>query len=288
MAIKKLHVHLINYEMAFNNGILTKFAQKMYDELEKVKDVKVTMGNVPEPEADVNHHINYLPYKHSSTINTLMVTHIWEGYKFDALKKSLETADMGICMSSALPKELVAHGLPAEKLTYVLPAHDGVKRRFQVVAILTNVYPDNCKREEMFARLVETLDLNQWAFRVMGSGWSDILAPLVAKGLQVDYFAKFEAETHQRILESSDYCLYFGQDEGSMAILDAKNAGLKTISTPQGYHLDIGLDYYFNTQEELNQIFVGLSDNSVKDWTWANYVKNHVKLWKKLSKNHSN
>jgi len=283
-----MKVHLVNYEQAFNDGILSKFARRMYDELEKIKGIEVSIGNVPDPSADVNHHINYLPYKHSKTINTLMVTHIWDGYKLDSLKESLgdhdQSADMGICMSSELPRQLIKKGIDKKKLTYVLPAHDAKPRRFQVVAILTNVYPDGCKREEMFTELVKTLDLNQWAFRIMGTGWHDILVPLVAKGLQVDYFAEFDPENHQRILESSDYCLYFGKDEGSMAILDATNAGLKTISTPQGFHLDIGLDYEFDTQEELNEIFRKLSENRVGDWTWKKYAKEHVKIWKKLLK----
>lgn len=280
-----MKIHIVNYEQAFNDGILSKFARKMYDELEKIKDVEVTIGNVPEPEADVNHHINYLPYRHSSTINTLMITHIWEGYKLDALKEGMQTADMGICMSNATEFQMKKEGISEKKLATVLPAHDATPRRFQVVAILTNVYPDKCKREEMFTELVKTLDNKQWAFRIMGSGWHDILVPLVAQGLQVDYFEKFDAEIHQKILESSDYCLYFGKDEGSMAILDAANAGLKTISTPQGFHLDIGLDYYFDSQEELNEIFRKLSINSVADWTWEKYVKQHLKIWKKLLKN---
>lgn len=277
-----MKIHLVNYEMAFNDGILSKFARRMYDELEKTKGIEVTMGNVPNPEADVNHHINYLPYRHSSTVNTLMVTHIWEGYKLDDLKKHLETADLGICMSDHTKNQLVEWGLPKEKLATVLPAHDAAKRRFQVVSILTNVYPDGCKRQEMFAELVKTIDKNKWAFRIMGKDWHDILVPLVAEGLQVDYFHQFDLETYQKILESSDYNLYFGEDEGSMGVLDAKNAGLRIIAPPVGFNIDVGIDYPFHTQEELNTIFEKLSVNTVEGWTWKKYVKEHIKLWKKL------
>ena len=276
-----MKVNLVNYEQSFNNGILTKFAKKLDEELLEL-GVKSKITDKPDPKADVNHHINYLPYQYVDTINTLMVTHIWEGHKLDSLRKSIQTADMGICFSSSMPKELVALGLPKEKLTYVLPAHDGQRRRHQVVAILTNVYPDGCKREGMFKVLVDTLDKDEWAFRIMGSGWEDILVPLVAEGLQVDYFNQFDPDIHQKILESSDYCLYFGQDEGSMAILDAANAGVKTISTPQGFHLDIGLDYSFNTQKELNDIFASLNKNKVKDWTWDKFAQEHLKIWEKL------
>lgn len=276
-----MKIELVNYEAGFNNGILTKFAVKMHEELTKLgHEVRVT--NHPIGGMDITHHINYLPYVNMGGVNTLMVTHfLGVQKKLDALKKGLETAH-GICMSEDMKKELVEAGMPEEKLSVILPAHDGKPRRHQVVAILTNVYPDGCKRAEMFSELAKTLDNNKWAFRIMGSGWEDILTDLVAKGLQCDYFHQFDADTHQKILESSDYCLYFGKDEGSMAILDAKNAGLKLITTNQGFHKDIGVDYPFDTQEELNKIFAKLSVNPVEGWTWKKYADEHIKLWEKL------
>lgn len=277
-----MKIHIINYEQAFNNGILSKYAHKLHDELDKMKGVEISIGNVPEPTADINHHINYLPYKHSGKINTLMVTHIFDGYKFKALKEHMKTATLGICMSDDTKDSLIKRGLKAKKLVTVLPAHDGLTRRHQVVAILTNVYPDGCKREQMFTKLAETLDNNKWAFRIMGSGWTDILVPLVAKGLQVDYFAEFDYDTHKKILDTSDYNLYFGEDEGSMGLLDAKNAGLKLVAPNIGFNKDIGIDYPFKNQKELNDIFKKLSVNPVEGWTWKKYAQEHLKIWKKL------
>lgn len=279
-----MKVCIVNYEQGMNNGILTKFAVKLDDELKKM-GINSWVYSHPDSSADVNHHINYLPYKNElspKTVNTLMVTHIWDGYKFDALKKGMKTADAGICMSHETQEILEEKGI--QKLTTILPAHDGKPRRFQVVAILTNVYPDGCKMEGMFTELVKTLDLKQWAFRIMGSGWHDLLVPLVADGLQVDYFHEFNPEIHQKILESSDYALYFGEDEGSMGLLDAVNAGLKVIGKPQGFHKEMKLDFEFSNQEELNKIFKKLSKNRVKDWTWGRYAKEHLELWKGLLK----
>lgn len=275
-----MRINIVNWEEGINDGILSKFAYKMYEGLKDKVDVSI--GATPREDVDINHHVNYLPYKPNKTKNTLMVTHIWRGYKLNALKEAMKTADLGICMSKDMQRQLVKWGLPEVKLPIVLPAHDGIPRRHQVVAILTNVYPDGCKRAEMLTELAKTLDNNQWAFRIMGKDWTEILTPLVLKGMNVDYFPEFDAETHKRILESSDYCLYFGKDEGSMAILDAKNAGLKLITTNQGFHKEIGIDYSFNTQKELNNIFKKLSVNPVKDWTWDKYVDEHIKLWKKL------
>lgn len=278
-------IHIVNYESSFNNGILTKFAERMKSHLGMLGYTTVTISDKPNPKADINHHINYLPYKHNKKykgVDTLMVTHfLGVQSKLEALKSGLETAN-GVCMSSQMKQELIEAGMPEEKLSVILPAHDVIPRRHQIVAILTNVYPDGCKRAEMLTELAKTLDNDKWAFRIMGSGWEDILIPLVADGLQVDYFPKFDPTIHKQILDSSDYCLYFGKDEGSMGILDAAQAGLKTISTPQGFHLDIGLDYYFDTQEELNEIFNKLNKNPVENWGWEEYCQKHLDLWKTL------
>lgn len=274
-------INICNYEQGRFNGILSKYANKLNEHLNLLGE-KSSIKNVPYRDCDVNYHINYLPYKHENspdTINALMITHIFDGYKMEAVKKGMETADIGICMSSETLEQLVTAGIPREKLTVILPAHDGHVRRHQVVAVLTNVYPDGCKREGMFTELVKTLDYNKWAFRIMGTGWHDILAPLVADGLQVDYFAEFNYDIHKQILESSDYSLYFGKDEGSMGILDSANAGLKTIAPNTGFHKDIGIDYPFDTQEELNAIFAGLNQNKVKDWTWGKYAQEHLNIF---------
>lgn len=279
-----LKIHLVNYEEGINNGILSKFARKMYEELSKYDDVVVSIGNRPKEDVDINHHINYLQYKPNNTKNTLMVTHIWEGYKLDAIREGMKTADLGICMSQDQKEQLVAWGLDESKLPVVLPAHDGNPRRHQIVAILTNVYPDGCKRAEMLSQLAPNINNDMFAFRIMGSGWSEILAPLIANGLHVDYFHDFNYDIHKQILDSSDYLLYFGKDEGAMSTLDAKNAGLKIIAPNVGFHKEIGVDYPFDTIQELIKIFTNgsLTHNPVKNWTWDRYVKQHLDLWKNL------
>jgi len=277
-----IKVHIVNFESGLGlNGILSKFANKLYEGLCGDKDLTISIGDKPRDDVDINHWVNYLPYTPNKTKNTLMVTHIFKGYKEKAITEAMKTADMGICMSKETEDMLKALKIP--KLTTILPAHDGNRRRHQVVAILTNVYPDGCKRAEMFTELAKTLNNDEWAFRIMGTDWTDILVPLVANGLQVDYFAEFSYDVHQQILESSDYCLYFGKDEGSMAILDAKNAGLKLIAPNIGFHKEIGIDYPFDTQKQLNAIFKKLNPNPVKDWNWDKYCAEHKKIWLKLT-----
>ena len=273
-----MKVCLVNYEKYLNNGILTKYADQMEKHLRLLK-VDVSVSAEPDPKADINHHINYRSYVHVPTKNTLMVTHITTGDKFAYLKKSMRTADWGVCFSRDTQEFLEKKGI--KNLSTILPAHDG-HRKPKIVAILTNVYPDGCKREEMLTALVDKIDKRAFVFLVMGKGWQPILDPLVANGLQVQYFNAFDYRYYQEILARAEYSLYFGEDEGSMGILDSVSCGLKTIAPNVGFHKDIGIDYPFHNQKELRKIFEQLAQSKVASWTWKKYAEEHLKLWEKL------
>lgn len=282
-----MKINLVNYEQAvgIKDGILTKFAQKMDEELKKMGHDS-NISAIPDPEADVNHHINFLPYQKGGGVNTLMVTHFLdtEYRRLELLNNALKTADMGICFSQEMIDRFKSKGFSTDKMTYILPAHDGHKRRPIVIAILTKVYADKRKREWMVEELSKVIDKEKFAFRIMGYGWRETVMKMIENGYeQIEYFEDFDYNIHKSILDSSDYLLYTGnEDEGAMSVLDATNAGVRTIAPLQGFHHDIGIDHPFETQEELNAIFKKLEENRVEDWTWEKYTKQHVELWEKL------
>lgn len=284
-----MKINLVNYELelGIKDGILSKIARKMSDELTKLGH-EVSITYAPDNHSDVQHHINNLPYRQGNGINTLMVTHFLDGQydRLRILKKGLETADMGICFSKDMIKRLEREGINKKKLTYILPAHDGQKRRPLVIAILTKCYDDGRKREWMVTELAKTLDKEKFAFRIMGHGWRSIVEGLIKDGWNnIEYFEDFDYNIHKMILDSSDYLLYTGnEDEGAMSVLDAVNAGLRVIAPLQGFHIDIGIEYPFDTQEELNAVFKKLAENRVEDWTWERYAKEHLEIWNKLKK----
>lgn len=268
-----MKINIVNYEEGKFNGILSKYAYKMQEELKKLK-IPVTVSSSPSKKADINHHINYRSYIPSGKIDTLMVTHIWEGDKLDKLKEALKTSELGICFSNDTKTYLESQGL--KKLTAILPAHDSLPR-IKKVLIATNVYPDGCKREQMFYELLKNIDKSKWHFFIMGYGWN-----IDGLDANISYLDHFEAQDYPIILNNCEYSLYFGKDEGSMGILDSVNCGLKTIAPNVGFHKEIGIDYPFDTQEELNAVFKKLERNPVADLTWENYAKKHLKLWQKL------
>lgn len=284
-----MNINIVNYESGYGiNGILTKYAEKMHETLKRM-GVSVTTSSSPDHRADINHHINYLAYRPQPGLNTLMVTHftgdqgLKDHQKVAILEENLKTS-FGVCFSQTILDFLVKEGLDKNKLGIVLPAHDSLKRRPFIIAVLTKAYPDGRKREKMLLELSKVIDKEKFAFRIMGHGWRDIVEEMYANGFnQIEYFEDFGSVVYKHILDSSDYLLYTGaEDEGAISILDAKQAGLRIIAPLSGFHNEIGVEYPFYTQEELNKVFEKLSINPVESWTWEKYCKDHLDIWEKL------
>ncbi len=121
-----MKINIINYEQGRFNGILSKFANKMQEEFTK-QGHESFITATPSGESDIRYHINYLPYKYDPSykgVDVLEITHIFKGYKLDALREGMKTA-YGICMSDDTKKQLIRWRIPAHKLSTILPAHDG-------------------------------------------------------------------------------------------------------------------------------------------------------------------
>ncbi len=284
-----MRVRIVSYEDV-NAWILGKFARKLNEELIAL-GVNSDIGMVADPKADINHHIIYVNYNEAlgTTADTLMVTHIDDFRKLSQLKRQLQVARVGICMSKPLMNELIVGGVPAEKLAYINPAHDGrMPLKKFVIGIASQVKPDGCKREHLIAELASRISPKLFTFKIMGSGWEAVNRTLVDRGFELHYQREFDYNRYLEFIPSLDYYLYMGQDEGSMGFIDALAAGVKTIVTPQGFHLDAhgGIDHAFNTLEELVAVFDQIATDrirlteSVTTWTWPDYAAKHLEIWK--------
>lgn len=275
-----MKIHIINYEIGVKSGILTKYADQMVNGLIRLGH-EVTVSNKPA-EADVNHHINYQSYKLHTGVNTTMVTHLDTPEKVLMMKEVAKMAH-GICFSKETKDQLVKEGIKKESLSVIHPATN-VTRRPRIVAIMTQLYPDGRKREQMFLDLLQTIDVKAFVWNIVGEGWESILEQAAKEGADVLYQKHYTPEIGQGVLNNSDYLLYMGKDEGAISVLDAKMAGVKVIAPNVGFHKEIGIDHPFDTQDELDAIFKAIQANPVGDWTWDNYVKEHVRIWEKLVK----
>lgn len=75
-----------------------------------------------------------------------------------------------------------------------------------------------------------------------------------------------------------------------MGYLDALRAGIETIVTPQGFHLDVkdGITYPCRTIVDFKEVLFMLQEKrqkivqSVDSLTWENYVNKHLEVWNYL------
>jgi hypothetical protein len=186
----------------------------------------------------------------------------------------------------------LAHfGVPRDRLCFVSPAHDGVVTpRRTLVGLTTRLYDDGRKRESLLEALAETISPADFRFAIMGSGWDAIVERLRDRGFEIDYVSRFDEAAYHALVPGLDYYLYLGEDEGSMGFLDALAAGVATIVTPQGFHLDVpdGITHEFRDLDDLRRVFADIAAvkrrraDSVAGLTWREYARKHVLVWEYL------
>ena len=284
-------VNLVSYEET-TSWILGKFACKLQEGIGK-QGISCEISSSAAMPALISHHIPYLGWHDTdqTLIRTIMITHVDTEAKMTQIKRELALADMGVCMSRETVGKLIRAGLPQEKLCFIHPAHDGDARPRKIrLGITSRLYMDARKRENMLVDVLRELPPQAFSLMIMGSGWEKQIEDLRRHGVSVEHYPVFDRERYLSLFESMDYYLYMGMDEGSMGFLDAQAAGVPSIVTAQGYHLDVtdGPTYSFCTQKELLGILSGLAESkeklqcSVAAWTWENYAKAHIVMWQYL------
>ena len=191
-------------------------------------------------------------------------------------------------MSKDTYNKLIASGVKRNKICYINPAQDGQIMPKKINLGFTHrTYNDNRKRESMILDICKEINPAVFRFSIMGSGWQDIVAKMTEMGFEVDYYDTFDKQKYNELILGLDYYCYFGFDEGSMGYLDAVAAGVGTIVTPQGYHLDTGCDitYPVETIYDIIDVLRSIQNERekhirfVENWTWKKYTEKHVEIW---------
>lgn len=274
--------------------ILEKMAHRIVEHANPEAFV-ADVGVDADPAADINHWMSYaFAEATASAVTTMAITHLDDPFKIARVRRLLEDRmQVGICLSSDHRDFLIEQGVRADRLAYVVPAHDGdVTPQRIIIGLTTRLYSDGRKREAMLVELAANMKLDAFRFEIFGSGWEKIIPHLEASGAEVAYFpGTADYLSDYKVIQDSirnfDYYLYLGRDEGSLGTLDALAAGVKTIVTPQGFHCDLpnGITHAVWSQEDLNEIFTSLSDQrarrmrAVQHLTWTAYAEDHFRLW---------
>lgn len=259
---------------------------------------EVSTGESERPDADLNHWMSYafanVPHR---TPATMLITHLDDPYKVGLVKNELASGvDIGIALSSHTVDMLTAAGAAPESLAFAVPGHDfaAAPRRI-VIGLTTRLYPDGRKREAMLIALASHMRLDRFRFEIFGSGWDEVIPRLEAAGAEVRYWpgtSDFRADYLKMVqhIPGFDYYLYLGRDEGSLGTLDALAAGVKTIVTPQGFHVDLpgGITHPVWSQEDLEKVFatldreLALRTAAVEALSWRTYAQAHTIVWRAI------
>ncbi|MAI59685.1 MAG: hypothetical protein CMM92_01535 [Rickettsiales bacterium] len=288
-------INIINLDQ--DGWILTKISKKLVINLRNLGH-KVYLGKKPLKNVDVNHYIIFLFQKENealyfrNTVNTSMLTHVNDELRFNKLRKISKFLDAGIAFSDDHRKFIKSKSLGLKNIFFVLPPADGDLEIKKInFGIFTNLYRDGRKEEKIFYDTFSRVNPDFAKLTIIGKGWKPYVEKLRNKGMEIDYDRFFFRWNYLKKLQSLDYLIYLGQDEGSMSFMDAIQIGLKTIMIPQGFQkdlqkfithkLDPSLKNFFSTINKITnqkKKFAGVK----KILTWENYAKEHVMIWEKL------
>lgn len=280
-----------------DNGswIIEKMAQRLA-QFCSAFGVEADVAAEPNPQAHLNHWMSYaFANVDVPTPTTMLITHLDDPYKIRLVQQELaQQVDIGICLSSHTMQLLTKEGVSPSKIAYVVPGHDFAPTpRPIVIGLTTRLYADGRKRESMLVRLAKRMSLEDFRFEIFGSGWERVIPKLEEAGALVDYYpgtADYQGDYSQMLAHISnfDYYLYLGRDEGSLGTLDALAAGVKTIVTPQGFHVDLpnGITHSVWGDDDLLQTFQKIASdrtnriNAVAALSWENYAREHSAIWR--------
>jgi hypothetical protein len=287
-----------------NEWVFAKIAQKLVDGV-AAKGISAKVLDSP-PKAGLGkksiiHHLSYVnAFNLEDAVNSSMITHIDDDSKLNYISALLNSGhQMAIAMSKQTAEQIRTKITNGERVCYIPPALDqNIRPKKITIGITTRLYPDGRKREQMLVELARAVDLSYFKFIIYGQGWEDTIRTLRMLGVEVKYLASGDNggvtyERLRRIIPLFDYYLYLGLDEGSLGTLDALAAGVKTIVTPQGFHLDIpnGITHPVTTIDDLVGVFSQLIaercklTKSVEDLTWSTYVSRHLIVWQACVEN---
>jgi len=289
-SIKSIHVYSGE---PIDNWILGKFAKILQKEYSKY-GINATLSEEKSKDADFNHCIFWLHCNPETTTSkdVAMITHFGEYKTLQRFEKVFPKLRLGICMSKDTMDKLIACGFDKNKLCYIEPAHDEViPVKKWVIGLASRVYSDGRKNEDYFNKLADVLNHRYFKFKIMGANWEPQVDYMRKKGFEVEYYNEFNYDIYtKKFFSDMDYYLYMGLDEGQMGFVDAQSAGVKTIVTAQGYHLDSDspITYPFETYDELEKIFFKIQKEKsdivegVHSWTWSQYALKHLMIFEYL------
>ena len=213
----------------------------------------VTESEEIDPNADINFHV---PWHSTSDItpskskHVSLFTHCNPGLE-GLCAKSSTMVDGIVCMSYDGRDRLEAMGVVGVPIRVIYPDDGGYRPRQIVVGVVGAEQPDGRKHSHLLIDLAWYADLSPYYFKIVGTGWKDVVSKMRARGAHVDW--EEEVEDIGQFYNSLDVLVSTGYIEGGpLPVFEALSAGLVVLSPPYGLAKDLlSADHFYNNIGEL-------------------------------------
>lgn len=235
---------------------------------------RVSVSAEVNPQATLNYHMPHhtlAATERPTGLNVCCYTHTNPGQEVQTLEACYK-ADHIIAQSYTGRKELLDFGIPIEKITVIPKGSNSYRPRKKVIGIVGAEQPNGRKHSSVLLDLAWKMDLSPFAFRIVGTGWNDVVAKLANTGVAVEYAENLPDDQMEAFYHSLDLLLVTGYVEGGpLPILEAFAAGVPVLSPAFGYAVDyLPKSSIYKDTDELISKLVEIAKPSLVHSTLAN------------------
>lgn len=293
-----IHAHLLCPE---RNWILAKLADRLMTPC-AASDIHVTQGDKVNADADVTLWFNWFTWhsygRPATKCNLLYWTH-QNAENSDAFVVELLTAaDHTMTMDTWAREQLIAKGVPANKLTTILPACDQDWQPRPIrLGITCRYYGDGRRCDSDILHAGKSGALDGYQLIIIGAGWGPMVKQLADMGVNVawadttgDYQRDYREQNHQ-IVPTLDYLWNVGRDT-TLGVLDALLCGVPIISQRTSFAADFytapGAAHWYSDADTLAATLRCIKyrrwqmAGPVRQRTWATYGAEVAALFRRL------
>lgn len=235
---------------------------------------RVSVSAEVNPQATLNYHMPHhalANLERPTGLNVCCYTHTNPGQEAQTLEACYK-ADHIIVQSYAGRRELLDFGIPIEKITVIPKGSNSYRPRKKVIGIVGAEQPNGRKHSSILLDLAWKMDLSPFAFRIVGTGWTDVVTKLANTGVAVEYAEYLADDQMEAFYHSLDLLLVTGYVEGGpLPILEAFAAGVPVLSPAFGYAVDyLPKSSIYKDTDELISKLVEVAKPSLVHSTLAN------------------
>lgn len=250
------HLHLV---CRYRSVSMERMTAPLLENGSLTKIYRVTVGEQPDPQADINYHVPWhslVGLETGASKHVMLYTHV-NPTDQAALMDACARAERIICMSFTGRRELVNLGADPRKLWVVTPGSDGFSFRRRNIGVVGFEQPNGRKRTHILMDLAWAMDARDKEVTqivLIGSGWADMARQLNNAGLTTVFREMVTDDELRMLYGQMDALLVTGYAEGGpLPFLEAYASGTPVFA-PRGVGFggDYGDDHYlYGSAEEL-------------------------------------